>query len=129
MLTLDLLAERRIREAQDSGAFDDLPGAGAPLALDDDALVPHELRAAYRILKNSGYLPPELEAHGEIRSLEQMLRGALNDDQRSALLSRLNFLLARRATGRREGDFRIESAYFETVSLKLAQNHPLGSTG
>ena len=61
MLTLDLLAEQRIREAQERGEFDNLPGAGAPLALDDDALVPEELRAAYRILKNAGYVPPELE--------------------------------------------------------------------
>jgi len=42
MLTLDLLAEQRTREAQERGEFDDLPGAGAPLALDDDALVPEE---------------------------------------------------------------------------------------
>jgi len=45
------LAEQRIREAQAQGMFDDLPGAGAPLNLDDDAMVPEELRAAYRILK------------------------------------------------------------------------------
>jgi hypothetical protein len=128
MLTLDLLAEHRIRDALDNGEFDDLPGMGAPLVLDDDALVPQELRTAYRVLKNSGFLPPELEAHGEIRSLEQMLRGALDEVQRSALLARMNFLLASRAPGGREGDLRIESAYFETVALKLAQNHPPGST-
>ena len=45
-------AEQRILEAQTQGVFDDLPGAGAPLKLDDDAMVPEELRAAYRILKN-----------------------------------------------------------------------------
>jgi hypothetical protein len=40
----------------------------------------------------------------------------------------MNFLLASRAPGGREMDLRIESAYFETVALKLAQNHPPGST-
>jgi hypothetical protein len=62
MLSLDAIAERRIREAQERGELDDLPGAGAPLALDDDALIPEDLRAAYRVLKNSGFLPPELDA-------------------------------------------------------------------
>jgi hypothetical protein len=36
----DLLAERKIAEALANGEFDDLPGAGQPLALDDDPLVP-----------------------------------------------------------------------------------------
>jgi len=42
MLTLDLLAEKHICDAQERGEFDNLPGAGAPLTLDDDALVPEE---------------------------------------------------------------------------------------
>lgn len=126
MLTLDALAERRIREAQDNGEFDHLPGAGAPLAFDDDALVPQELRAAYRVLKNSGFLPPELETHCEIRRLEQMLLAVEDDGRRSALLARIHFLLARRTTGSRQGDLRLESAYFEKIALKLAQDRQQG---
>jgi hypothetical protein len=49
MIALDALAQRCIREAQDNGEFDDLPGAGAPLDFDNDVLDPEELRAAYRI--------------------------------------------------------------------------------
>lgn len=123
MLTLDLLAEQRIREAQERGEFDNLPGAGMPLALDDDALVPEELRAAYRILKNAGYVPPELESHCEIRELEQLLQKIEDDGRRSALLARINFLLARGAAGRRRGDLRIESGYFEKVAEKLGDRH------
>jgi len=49
------LAERKIEEAIERGEFDDLPGAGRPLDLDDlDPLLPEELRMAYRILKNAG---------------------------------------------------------------------------
>jgi len=40
MTALDDLAERRIRQALADGEFDDLPGAGLPLDLDNDALVP-----------------------------------------------------------------------------------------
>ncbi|HEY7527996.1 MAG TPA: DnaJ family domain-containing protein, partial [Candidatus Deferrimicrobiaceae bacterium] len=63
---LALLAESKIREAMERGEFDRLPGAGKPLSLDDDSMVPHELRVAYRILKNAGCLPPELELRKEI---------------------------------------------------------------
>jgi Domain of unknown function (DUF1992) len=55
MLALELLAERKIAEAIERGEFDDLPGAGKPLELEDDPLVPEELRMAYRILRNAGY--------------------------------------------------------------------------
>jgi hypothetical protein len=123
MLTLDLLAEQRIREAQERGEFDNLPGAGAPLVLDDDALVPEELRAAYRILKNSGFVPPELEAHREIRELEQLLQKIEDDGRRSALLSRINFLLARNTAGKRRGNLRIESEYFEKIAAKFSDRH------
>ena len=73
MLLFDLIAERRIAEAMERGEFDDLPGSGEPLALHDDPLIPEELRMAYRILKNAGFVPPELEAHKEVRRLEDLL--------------------------------------------------------
>lgn len=59
---LDFLAERKLSEAVSRGELDDLPGAGRPLELDDDTLVPEDLRLAYRILKNAGFVPPEVEA-------------------------------------------------------------------
>ena len=59
---LDFIAERKIAEAIANGDFDDLPGSGKPLELDDDSLVPEELRLAYRILRNAGFVPPEIEA-------------------------------------------------------------------
>jgi hypothetical protein len=123
MLIFDSLAERRIREAQDNGEFDNLPGAGAPLALDDDALVPEELRAAYRLLKNAGFLPPELEAHREIRELEQLLQQVDDGSGRSALVSRIRFLLER-VGGARRGNLRLEAAYYEKLAQKLAQRRP-----
>ena len=67
---IDELVERRIREAQRHGAFDDLPGQGRPLELDDDRLVPEEVRVAMRIMKNAGVLPPEVEA---LRALDSLL--------------------------------------------------------
>jgi hypothetical protein len=56
-MTLQLIAERRIAEAAVQGEFDDLPGAGKPLDLAEDPLVPEEQRMANRILKNAGFAP------------------------------------------------------------------------
>ncbi len=61
MSIIDELAEKHILAALEKGELDNLPGAGKPLVIDDDSHVPVHLRAAYRILKNAGCLPPELE--------------------------------------------------------------------
>lgn len=61
MLTLELIAERRIAEAAAQGEFDDLPGTGRPLNLDEDPLVPEDQRMANRILRNAGFVPREVE--------------------------------------------------------------------
>ncbi|MGJ4638727.1 DnaJ family domain-containing protein [Klebsiella pneumoniae] len=45
MWLLDQWAERHILDAQTKGEFDNLPGSGEPLTLDDDSHVPAELRA------------------------------------------------------------------------------------
>ena len=61
MLTLELIAERRIAEAAAQGEFDDLPGTGRPLNLDEDPLVPEDQRMANQILRNAGFVPREVE--------------------------------------------------------------------
>jgi hypothetical protein len=72
-MALFSLAERRIEEAIARGELDDLPGAGRPLELDDDRLVPEELRLAYRILKNAGYVPPEVDALAQSRGVKKLV--------------------------------------------------------
>lgn len=118
-MILDFIAERRIREAQERGDFDDLPGTGVPLELDDDALVPEDLRVAYRILKNAGLLPPQLEPHREIREIEGLLQQVEDEDGQAWLLSRVNFLLSR--AGRR-GHLQVEASYFEEIVRKLGRS-------
>ena len=73
MFPIDEIAERRIAEAMDRGEFEGLPGAGKPLRLEDDSLVPEELRAGYRLLKNAGYLPEEIRLRREISEVETLL--------------------------------------------------------
>ncbi len=93
-LGLDQLVERRVQAAIARGEFDKLPGAGRPLVLDDDPLVPEELRVAYRILKNAGCVPPELS---QVVNVNQLLgavtRDELTEAERSAADRRLRALL------------------------------------
>ncbi|WP_437889934.1 DUF1992 domain-containing protein [Phytobacter sp. V91] len=79
MWLLDQWAERHILDAQRKGVFEDLPGAGQPLDLDDDSQVPPELRAGFRLLKNAGCLPPELEYRKEALSLSNLLQHIQQD--------------------------------------------------
>ncbi|HEX8012205.1 MAG TPA: DnaJ family domain-containing protein [Casimicrobiaceae bacterium] len=99
LLALDALAEARIEEAMAQGAFDDLPGAGHPLVLDDDRLVPEVLRAAYRILKNAGFVPPEVEARHERNTLIALITTLQSDEAKRRALTKLALLEARLEAG------------------------------
>jgi len=91
---LDALVERRIQAAIARGEFDNLPGAGRPLALDDDPLVPEELRVACRLLKNAGFMPPELQQVSQVNQLLGAIsRGELGESERTAGARRLRALL------------------------------------
>ncbi|HAN8308878.1 TPA: DUF1992 domain-containing protein [Escherichia coli] len=93
MWLLDQWAERHIAEAQAKGEFDNLAGSGEPLILDDDSHVPPELRAGYRLLKNAGCLPPELEQRREAIQLLDILKGIRHDDPQYQEVSRRLSLL------------------------------------
>jgi hypothetical protein len=112
MTGFDLLAERKIEEALARGDLDNLPGAGRPLDLDDDPLVPEDVRAAYRILKNSGFVPPEVDHIREIAELERLLvrQSEAEDAARVRAVKRLALLKTR-----------IEQRYYDRVLERLAK--------
>ncbi|EGO62207.1 DUF1992 domain-containing protein [Acetonema longum] len=75
------LAEERIQQAIENGELDNLPGQGKPLADDDCRQVPPELRMAYRVLKNNGLMPQEMELRREILHLEKLLAKCRQDTE------------------------------------------------
>ena len=101
MNLIDQIAEARIQEAIDQGELRNLPGEGQPLHLEDDSAIPEELRAAYRILKNAGFLPPELQWRRELREAEHLLQ-QLPESDRSRARARLELLQLRLAASRRQ---------------------------
>ena len=79
------LAENRIREAIAEGHFENLPGAGQPLNLDDYFNAPEDLRMAYSIVKNANCTPPEVELLNEVARLERAVAEAGDPAERRAL--------------------------------------------
>ena len=118
MSCLDELAERRIAEAIERGELDDLPGQGCPLELDDDALVPAELRVAYRILRNAGYVPPEVECLREIGELERLIAVSSEPESRTRAARRLE-LLCRRIDTRLPGARTRLRAYHDRLLARM----------
>jgi len=98
------LAEQRILEAQRRGEFDDLPGKGKPLELEDLSWVPEDLRIGYKVLKNARVLPPEVELLKDIHNLEDLLKHVDDESERLALAKSIQWkmihldMLKRRST-------------------------------
>jgi len=84
------IAENRIREAQEEGFFDDVPGKGRPFEFQDDG-TPEDLRLCHKLLRNANCLPPEMELRREIYNLRQLMESAKDEDSRVRLQRELNF--------------------------------------
>jgi hypothetical protein len=93
MSNFERVAEEKIRAALANGEFDNLPGSGKPLRLEDDSAVEPDLRMAYRLLKNAHCLPPEVELRKEILRLKDLLRGITNNSERACTIREINLLI------------------------------------
>jgi hypothetical protein len=72
-MTFDKLVEALIREAQERGEFDNLPGKGKPIDLSEYFETPEDTRVAQSVLKNAGIASPEVQLLKEIAELRQVL--------------------------------------------------------
>ena len=68
-----LIAERKIAEAMEEGAFDHLEGAGKPLDLSENPFEDPADRLAHRLLKNNGFAPAWIEEAREIEAESRRL--------------------------------------------------------
>ncbi len=68
--------DRQIREAQERGEFDDLPGKGRPLDLMTNPYA-GDRELAFKLLKEAGYAPEWIEQDKAIRSRLARARAAL----------------------------------------------------
>jgi DnaJ-like protein len=84
-MAFERVAEQKIREAMAQGEFDNLPGAGKPIDLDEYFQTPEHLRMAYSILKSARCLPQEIDLMNEIAALDRALGEVPSVDARRRL--------------------------------------------
>lgn len=90
---LQTIAERKIQQAMAEGNMPDLSHwQNKPLPPDDMVDVPPDLRMAYRLLKNAGYVPEEICLQKEIRQIERLLTGDLDEKEKIRQLKRISVL-------------------------------------
>jgi DnaJ family protein C protein 28 len=63
---LESLTEKRLREAIENGEFDDLPGKGEPIDLQENPFEDPDLRVVHRLLRNAGFAPAWIEERKDI---------------------------------------------------------------
>lgn len=82
----NIIAERKIQEAMEEGAFDNLAGRGRPLDLSEDPYEDPSLRMAHRLLRNNGFAPAWVE---ERKELERDIAAARGRERIAAINRRI----------------------------------------
>jgi hypothetical protein len=127
---LQLIAERRIAEAIQEGKLRFLEcWKGKPLPQEDDSRVPPDLRMAYKILKNAGYLPPEIETRKEIQRMEELIAATADEHLRVKQLKKLNALVFKLNTMRKRPlNIEAQDAYYtkivERITVRSGNKEP-----
>jgi len=94
MFNFENIAERKIMRAIERGELDNLEGRGQPINLDDDIRVPKDLRIGFRILKNAGITPREIQVLNEINKLKQEIKLTEDKNYKQLLTHQISILRA-----------------------------------
>ena len=88
-MSFDKLVEEKIKEAQQRGEFDNLPGKGKPIDLSAYFETPEDIRLAQSVLKNSGFTSREVELLNEIAALKQILAAGVDETKKPEILKQI----------------------------------------
>ncbi|MDR3176253.1 MAG: DUF1992 domain-containing protein [Desulfovibrio sp.] len=94
LTAIALVAEKKIEEAIAEGKFENIPGTGKPLVLEDLSHLPAEMRMAYTILRNSSHLEDKIPP-GALARMDDLLAGAPEERRAYGKMRRLKLMLAR----------------------------------
>ena len=90
---LHIIAERKIEDYFRKGGGPDLSHwQNKPLPVEDMSNVPADLRMAYKVLKNAGYVPEEVALQKEIARTEDLLAHCSDEKEKFKQLNKLSFL-------------------------------------
>lgn len=115
------IAEQRIEESMRNGEFDNLAGKGKKIVFEDDSMVPEDLRMAYKMLKNAGYVPEEFLEDKEIVTATELLAAATDEQERYRQMQKLNLLVMKvNARRRRPVNLEKEQVYYRKVVERIS---------
>lgn len=87
------LVERRIQEAMERGEFDNLPGAGKPIHIDEPPVLNSDLWWALKILKQAGFVPDEVRWRKQIDELRARMHDAGTEEDLRQIVCQMNELI------------------------------------
>jgi len=87
------IAEQRIAKAIEEGTLKTDGWKDKPLPLDNERFVPDDMKMAYKMLKNAGYVPPEVETRKEIGKLEDLIAKTEDSHLRLKQMKKLEVLM------------------------------------
>lgn len=114
------IAERKISEAIRDGRLSAEGWRNRPLPPSNDSLVPEDLRLAYKILKNAGYLPAEIETRKEIERVEDLLVSCQDEYTRLKQLKKLQYLLLKLNTMKDGRSIEEQETYYRKIVERLS---------
>lgn len=84
-MNFDKLVESIIKEAQERGEFDNLPGKGKQIDLSAYFDTPEDIRLAQSVLKNAGMISREVDLLKEIAELKQVLAAVVDEKKKQEI--------------------------------------------
>lgn len=72
------MTEKMLREAIESGEFDNLPGKGKPMDLSENPFEDPDLRMVHKLLRNAGFAPAWIEERKDIDAEFELARQRLS---------------------------------------------------
>lgn len=81
MRIIDIMAEEKIQAGLRDGVFENLPGKGQPQKFEDISAVPKDLSVGYKVLKNTGYLPEEIQIRKDLVTLNDLIRCCTDEEE------------------------------------------------
>jgi hypothetical protein len=109
-MSFDKIVEALIKEAQERGEFDNLPGKGKPIDLTAYFETPEEVRLAQSVLKNAGIISPEVQLLKEIAELRQVQVAVVDETKKQEIRKRIeqkqiefNLMMERQKRQRKAG--------------------------
>lgn len=88
-MSFEKIVEALIKEAQERGEFDNLPGKGKPIDLTSYFETPEEVRLAQSVLKNAGMTSPEVQILKEIAELRQVREAVVDEAKKQEIRKRI----------------------------------------